>query len=80
MSVASCDAEAVLEAFLRLHKEGLLYRGSYMVNWSPVLGTAISDLEVEYVEEDGSLYFFRLAFTYGGFGLRLTSPNSPWGH
>ena len=52
-------AEAVLEAFIRLHEAGLLYRGSYMVNWSPALGTAISDMEVEYKEEEGSLYYFK---------------------
>lgn len=38
---------------------GLVYRGAYMVNWSPKLGTAVSDLEVEYSEEPGFLYFFR---------------------
>jgi valyl-tRNA synthetase len=52
-------AEAVLEAFIRLHDKGLIYRGSYMVNWSPGLQTAVSDLEVEYTEEAGSLYFFK---------------------
>jgi valyl-tRNA synthetase len=43
----------------RLHEKGLIYRGSYLVNWSPALGTAVSDLEVEYSEEPGSLYFFK---------------------
>jgi isoleucyl-tRNA synthetase len=38
---------------------GLVYRGEYMVNWSPRLGTAVSDLEVDYSEEPGHLYFFR---------------------
>ncbi|CAN0517527.1 unnamed protein product, partial [Ectocarpus sp. 12 AP-2014] len=52
---------AVTEAFVRLHEkarsnEGLVYRGDYMVNWSPSLQTAVSDLEVEYSEEDGKLY------------------------
>ena len=47
---------AVREAFVRLHEEGLIYRGEYMVNWSPVLDTAISDLEVEMRQVQGHLY------------------------
>lgn len=50
---------AVIEAFVRLHEKGLVYRGDYLVNWSPNLQTAVSDLEVEYSEEQGSLYFFK---------------------
>lgn len=57
--VLLCAAAAVAEAFVRLHDKGLIYRGSYMVNWSPALGTAVSDLEVEYSEEQGFLYFFK---------------------
>ena len=45
-SADRCCAEAVTEAFVRLHERGLIYKGSYLVNWSPVLGTAVSDLEV----------------------------------
>ena len=68
---ASCDwsrerftldqglSEAVATAFMRLHEEGLIYRGAYMVNWSPKLGTAVSDLEVEYSEEPGYMYYFK---------------------
>ncbi|GFR44090.1 hypothetical protein Agub_g5252 [Astrephomene gubernaculifera] len=68
---ASCDwsrerftldeglSDAVAEAFIRLHSKGLIYRGQYMVNWSPALRTAVSDLEVEYSEEAGSLYYFK---------------------
>lgn len=68
---ASCDWErsrftleghmsgAVAEAFKRLHDAGLVYRGDYMVNWSPNLRTAVSDLEVDFVEEQGKLYYFR---------------------
>lgn len=44
---------------MRLHEKGLIYRGSYMVNWSPALRTAVSDLEVEYTEEPGFLYYFK---------------------
>ena len=50
---------AVTEAFVSLHERGLVYKGEYMVNWSPSLGTAVSDLEVEYSEESGSLYYFK---------------------
>lgn len=52
-------SEAVSEAFVRLHDKGLIYRGEYMVNWAPMLKTAVSDLEVEYSEEEGKLYFFK---------------------
>jgi valyl-tRNA synthetase len=67
---ASCDWErerftldegmsrAVREAFVRFHEKGLIYRGTYLVNWSPGLRTAVSDLEVEYSEEQGTLYYF----------------------
>ncbi|MEN1940063.1 valine--tRNA ligase [Luteimonas sp. MJ174] len=49
-------SEAVVEAFLRLHGQGLIYRGQRLVNWDPVLKTAISDLEVLNEEEDGFLW------------------------
>lgn len=49
-------AEAVVEAFVRLHEQGLIYRGQRLVNWDPVLKTAISDLEVVNEEEDGFLW------------------------
>ena len=49
---------AVNEAFVRLYRMGLIYRGEYLVNWSPGLQTAVSDLEVEYSEEAGYLYYF----------------------
>ena len=50
---------AVLEAFLRLYREGLIYRGRYMVNWCPRCQTAISDLEVVHNERVGNLWFIR---------------------
>jgi valyl-tRNA synthetase len=56
-------SDAVTEAFIRLHERGLIYRGSYMVNWSPHLQTAVSDLEVEYSEEQGTLYHFKYVLT-----------------
>ncbi|HAI94214.1 MAG TPA: valine--tRNA ligase [Xanthomonadaceae bacterium] len=49
-------SQAVVEAFVRWHEQGLIYRGQRLVNWDPVLKTAISDLEVENVEEDGFLW------------------------
>jgi valyl-tRNA synthetase len=49
-------AEAVVEAFVKLHEQGLIYRGQRLVNWDPVLKTAISDLEVVNEEEDGHLW------------------------
>lgn len=52
-------SQAVADAFVRLHEKGLVYRGEYMVNWAPLLQTAVSDLEVEYSEEEGKLYFFK---------------------
>ncbi|KAJ1460964.1 tRNA synthetases class I-domain-containing protein [Pelagophyceae sp. CCMP2097] len=50
---------AVNEAFVTLHDRGLVYRGARMVNWSPNLGTAVSDLEVEFEERIGKLYYFK---------------------
>jgi valyl-tRNA synthetase len=50
---------AVLEAFLRLYREGLIYRGRYIVNWCPRCQTAISDLEVVHIERPGKLWHLR---------------------
>jgi valyl-tRNA synthetase len=52
-------SDAVVEAFVRLHEKGLIYRGEYMVNWAPMLKTAVSDLEVEYSDELGKLFYFK---------------------
>ena len=68
---ASCDwdrerftldaglSRAVHEAFVRLYEKNLIYRGPRLINWSPGLKTAVSDLEVDYTEEPGTLYFFK---------------------
>jgi len=68
---ASCDwdrerftlddglSRAVREAFVRLYEKGLIYRGPRLINWSPGLKTAVSDLEVEYTEEQATLYYFK---------------------
>lgn len=68
---ASCDwsrerftlddglSRAVREAFVHLYEKGLIYRGPRLINWSPGLKTAVSDLEVEYEEEDATLFYFK---------------------
>jgi len=68
---ASCDwdrerftldeglSRAVREAFVHLYEKGLIYRGPRLINWSPSLQTAVSDLEVDHVEEQGKLYYFK---------------------
>ena len=68
---ASCDwsrerftmdnglSRAVREAFVHLYEKGLIYRGPRLINWSPALQTAVSDLEVEHAEEKGKLYYFK---------------------
>lgn len=55
-------SHAVREVFIELHKQGLIYRGKRLVNWDPVLLTAISDLEVINQEEDGHLWHIRYPF------------------
>jgi valyl-tRNA synthetase len=74
---ASCDwtrerftlddglSKAVREAFVRLYEKGLIYRGPRLINWSPLLKTAVSDLEVEYSEEEGKLYYFKYMLADG---------------
>lgn len=52
-------SKGVVEAFVRLYDQGLIYRGKRLVNWDPVLGTAVSDLEVVSEEEDGHLWTIR---------------------
>ena len=62
-------AQTVTEVFVRLFEQGLIYRGKRLVNWDPVLGTAVSDLEVESVEEDGSMWHIRYPLVDGSDGL-----------
>ena len=52
-------ARAVREAFVRLYNKGLIYRGTYLVNWCPRCTTALSDLEVEHEDEQSSLFYVR---------------------
>ena len=58
-------SQAVQDAFVRLHAQGLIYRGKRLVNWDPVLKTAVSDLEVQSEEETGSLWHIRYPFADG---------------
>lgn len=75
---ASCDwtrerftmdegcSRAVRETFVKLYQRGLIYRGSYIVNWCPHCRTAISDDEVEHAERQGKLYLVRYPLVNGG--------------
>jgi valyl-tRNA synthetase len=84
---ASCDwrrerftmdaglSRAVREVFVRLWEDGLIYRGDYIVNWCPRCRTALSDLEVEYEERDGQLYYIR----YGPLTLATVRPETKLG-
>ncbi|WP_353091726.1 class I tRNA ligase family protein, partial [Synechococcus lacustris] len=67
---------AVVEAFVRLHQQGLIYRGEYLVNWCPASGSAVSDLEVEMKEVDGFLWHFRYPLT-GGNGFLEVATTRP---
>ena len=58
-------SESVREVFVRLHEEGLIYRGKRLVNWDPVLHTAVSDLEVISEEENGHMWNMRYPLTDG---------------
>jgi valyl-tRNA synthetase len=80
---ASCDwsreyftmdeklSRVVVETFVRLYEQGLIYRGKRLVNWDPVLLTAVSDLEVESEEEDGHLWLIR--YPGDGFGVTVAT-------
>jgi valyl-tRNA synthetase len=62
-------SQVVTETFVRLYEEGLIYRGKRLVNWDPVLKSAVSDLEVESEEEDGSLWLIRYPLVDGSGSL-----------
>jgi valyl-tRNA synthetase len=74
-------SEAVQEVFIRLYREGLIYRGKRLVNWDPVLHTAISDLEVIQEEEQGHLWHFNypLAGGEGHVTVATTRPETMLG-
>src|SRR6476619_6916413 len=90
---ASCDwsrerftmdeglSNAVIETFVRLYEDGLVYRGKRLVNWDPKLGTAVSDLEVDSEEEQGKLWELRypLADDAGSLVVATTRPETMLG-
>ena len=90
---ASCDwskmrftmdeglSRSVKEAFVKLYEEGLIYKGNYIVNWCPHCLTALSDLEVEYKEENGKLYYILYPFKNreGGLVVATTRPETMFG-
>ncbi|SHG83511.1 valine--tRNA ligase [Pollutimonas bauzanensis] len=72
-------SRGVVETFVRLHEQGLIYRGKRLVNWDPVLGTAVSDLEVVSEEEDGFMWEIRypLAQPAGGIEHLVVATTRP---
>ena len=74
-------SDAVTEVFVSLYDEGLIYRGKRLVNWDPVLHTALSDLEVLSADEDGQLWHFRypLASGDGHLVVATTRPETMLG-
>ncbi|HUE99018.1 MAG TPA: valine--tRNA ligase [Anaerolineales bacterium] len=82
---ASCDwsrerftldpglSRAVREAFVHLYEKGLIYRGPRLINWSPGLKTAVSDLEVEYEEEEVRLYYFKYMIKDSGENIPVAT-------
>ena len=74
-------SRAVRKVFVELYKEGLIYKDKYIINWCPRCHTALSDLEVEYKEEEGKLYFIEYPFEEGEGGLLVatTRPETMFG-
>ena len=66
---------AVMEAFIRMYKAGLIYRGARIVNWDPKLQTTVSDEEIEYVEQKDPFYYFK----YGPFIIGTVRPETKFG-
>ena len=66
-------SRAVMEVFVRLYEQGLIYRGKRLVNWDPVLGTAVSDLEVDSDEEDGTLWEIRYPLEDGSGSITVAT-------
>ncbi len=74
-------SRAVRRVFVSLYKEGLIYRGNYIVNWCPRCSTALSDLEVVHKETDGKLYHVQYAFVddEGALTIATTRPETMLG-
>ncbi len=66
---------AVMEAFIRMHDAGLIYRGNRIVNWDPKLQTTVSDDEIEYIEQKDPFYYFK----YGPFVIGTVRPETKFG-
>ena len=66
-------SRAVREAFVRYYEKGLIYRGLRIVNWCPRCGTAVSDLEVKFRDEDAQLWYIRYPAADGGEGLTVAT-------
>ncbi|BDT57606.1 valine--tRNA ligase [Massilia varians] len=66
-------SKVVSEVFVRLFEQGLIYRGKRLVNWDPVLGTAVSDLEVDSQEEDGSMWYIKYPLADGSGHLTVAT-------
>ena len=90
---ASCDwekerftldegcSDAVQEIFIRLYEKGLIYRGSYIVNWCPHCHTTISDIEVEHSDKPGHLWYFKYPYADGSGHMTIatTRPETMFG-
>ncbi|MBU0992246.1 MAG: valine--tRNA ligase [Proteobacteria bacterium] len=90
---ASCDfrrerftmdeglSKAVREVFVKLYKDGLIYRANYIINWCPRCNTALADLEVDHETSDGHLYHIKYPFTddSGGLIVATTRPETMFG-
>jgi len=90
---ASCDwarerftmdeglSRAVRTVFVKLHEQGLIYRGNYIINWCPRCQTALSDLEVDHEDHNGHLYYIRYPFEKeeGGIVVATTRPETMLG-
>ncbi len=74
-------SRAVRKVFVELYREGLIYKDKYIINWCPRCHTALSDLEVEYKEEEGKLYFIEYPFEEGDGGVLVatTRPETMFG-
>ncbi len=72
-------SRAVRETFVRLYEKGLIYRGARIINWCPTCKTALSDAEVEYVEQDSHLWHIRYPGALGDIVVATTRPETMLG-
>ena len=71
-------SNAVEEVFIELYEKGLIYRGNRIINWCPSCETSISDAEVEHIESDGNIWYFKYPFAdrEGGIEIATTRPET----